>query len=277
MKSKIYLILLCFLSTVLSLKAQTISQEPTGATFEQPQPFLYTVTTLNPAARQWSLNYSGGYGQNTVTPVGFNGVDQNIAVMGYLGSRITMLASMGVGFGNNGNVQTIQQAEFLKDFIGGKSVTGFRFGTSLGLRREFTSDVIALTRVNAAYETLGWKLGANVRFEKAFTADRDNLDVITTVGIQRRLSGQLFGGIEAVGQDLEGLWDTEEAEGGARILVGPSLNFVPVASRLSFALCVGPIIQATRSTLALNDSAVRDLPLVNSGFTVKFNVGFRFQ
>jgi len=270
------LTLLLLISISFVIKAQSINGGLTGSSFEQPQLFLFTVTTLNPAARQWSLNYSGGYGHNTLTPVGFEGVDQNISVLGYLGARTTLLASMGVGFGANGNVQTIQQAEVMKDFIGGKNVTGFRIGTSLGLRHEFNSDVTALSRFNAAYESHSWKFATNIRLEKVFDSERDGLDVISTFGVLKQINGSLFGGIEAVGQDLEGFWQTDETEGGARILVGPSLNYVPQGSRLAFSVCAGPIIQATHSSIILNDSAVRDLPLLNNGFTVKFNVAFKF-
>ncbi|HEY4196007.1 MAG TPA: hypothetical protein VGM63_10755, partial [Mucilaginibacter sp.] len=158
---------------------------------------------------------------------------------------------------------------------GGNEPTGFRMGAGLGFRREFNNDKVALSRVTAMYEDLSWRFGANVRFEKAFDKERDAFDVISTLGVQRHITGQLFGGIEAVGQDLEGFWETDEAEGGARLLVGPSLNYAPVTSRFSFTLCGGPIIYATRSTPAFNEFAVRELPLSN-GFTMKFNVGFKF-
>lgn len=273
---KIYFLSLFFASTSFTLKAQLVDEGSVDASLQQPQPFLYTITTLNPAARHWSLNYAGGYGQNTISPVGFDGVDQNISVMGYLGARTTLLVSMGVGFGNSGYVQSIQQAELLKDFVGGKNPIGLRVGTSLGFRREFNNDAVAFSRFTAAFENKGWKLAANFRFEKAFDSERDGLDVISTFGVLREINGQLFGGIEAVGQDLEGFWQTDETEGGARILIGPSLNFVPVGSRFSFSLCGGPIIQATHSMIIPNDSAVRDLPILNNGFTLKFNVGFRF-
>ena len=236
---------------------------------------MFTINTLNPAARGWSVNYSGGYGERTVTPLGYDGIDQNIGVKGYLGDKFTFLASMGVGFGNNGDVKSLQQVEVLRDFIGGNQPAGFRIGASLGFRREFNNDKVALSRVTAAYESVGWRLGANVRFEKAFDVHRDDLDVISSLGIHRQLSGQFYGGLEAVGQDLEGFWEKDEAEGGARVLVGPSLNFAPVNSRLSFTLCGGPIIYATRSTPAFNEYAVRELPTSN-GFTMKFNVGFKF-
>ncbi|ASU35542.1 hypothetical protein [Mucilaginibacter xinganensis] len=273
MIKKLLFLNLCLLP-VLALRAQTINPQFSGTSIAQPQPFLFTLNTLNPAARGWSLNYSGGYGQRTVTPLGYDGVDQNLSVKGYLGNQFTLVASMGVGFGNNGRINSLQQAEVLRDFIGGNSVEGVRVGASLGFRREFNSDKVALSRIAAAFENLKWKLGANVRFEKAFDKNRDNLDVISSIGIHRQISGQLFGGLEAIGQDIEGFWQTDEAEGGARVLIGPSLNYTPPASRFSFTLCGGPIIYATRSVTTLNEFAVRDLPS-NNGFTMKFNVGFR--
>ena len=275
MARKIYLTLFLLLSINFMLKAQTMNEGLINSSLTQSQPFLYSINALNPAARHWSLNYSGGYGQYTVTPLGFDGVNQNIAVKGYLGARFTLLTTMGVGFGSNGNTQTYQQAEVFKDFIGGRNPTGFRFGTSLGVIREFSDDLVVLSRFNAAYENPSWKFAANARVEKAFAADRDAFDVISSFGVLRRINGQLFGGVEAVGQDLEGLWETDEAEGGAKVLIGPSLNYVPIGSRLSFSLNAGPILYVTHSTITPNDSAVRELPL-NNGFTVKFNVGFNF-
>ncbi|MGZ3874407.1 MAG: hypothetical protein ACXVJD_15910 [Mucilaginibacter sp.] len=271
---KIYPLILLSLF-FMAAKAQTINPPLLTGTLGQPQPFLFTINTLNPDARGWSLNYSGGYGQHTVTPLGYDGVDQNVSVKGYLGDKFTLVASMGVGFGNKGAINSLQQAEVLRDFIGGNTAEGIRIGASLGFRREFNSDKVALSRITAAFENLKWKLGANVRFEKAFDKNRDDIDVISSIGVHRQISGQFFGGFEAVGQDLEGFWEADEAEGGARVLIGPSLNYAPSASRFSFTLCGGPIIYATRSVTALNEFAVRELPS-NNGFTMKFNVGFKF-
>jgi len=263
------------LLSVFTAKAQTINPSLPGETLAQPQPFLFTINTLNPSARGWSLNYSGGYGQRTVTPLGFDGVDQNIAVKGYLGNKFTLIASMGVGFGTGGKVNSLQQAEVLRDFIGGNSAQGIRIGASLGFRREFNSDKVVLSRITAAFDNLHWKLGGNVRFEKAFDKNRDDIDVISSIGVHRQIAGALFGGIEAVGQDLEGFWEADEAEGGARMLIGPSLNYAPSSSRFSFTLCGGPIIYATHSTITPgNQFPIRELP-TNNGFTMKFNVGFK--
>jgi len=275
MKKNLYILIILSFILPLTIQAQTINQQQGMPAMAQPQPFLFTINALNPAAHSWSLNYNGGYGQRAVTPLGYNGVDQNIGVKGYLGAKFTFMASMGIGFGTNGDVKSLQQIEALRDFIGGNTSSGFRLGAGLGFRREFNNDKVALSRVTAAYENINWRFGANVRFEKAFDKDRDGVDVISSIGIHRQVSGAFFAGIEAVGQDLEGFWETDEAEGGTRLLVGPSLNFVPASSRFSFTLCGGPIIYATHSAPAYNEFAVRELP-TSTGFTMKFNVGFRF-
>jgi len=278
MIKKIYLPLFFLMLIIECCQAQQLMQTtPQNSTLEQPQPFLFTINTLNPSGRNWSVNYSGGYGEHTVTPLGFDGVDQNISAKGYLGSKFTFLATLGTGFSNNGSVHTLEQAELLRDFIGGNQPMGFRIGAGLGFRHEFNNDNVAFSRITAAYDVTRWKIGANVRLEKAFATNRDGLDIVTSVGVHRHIAGRFFGGFEAVGQDLEGFWETEEAEGGARLMVGPSINYAPANSRFAFTLCGGPIIYATRSANTQGQfAAYRELP-TNNGFTLKFNVGFRFM
>jgi hypothetical protein len=114
------------------INAQTINPSLGNSAMDQPQPFLFTINTLNPAAGG-SLNYAGGYGQRTVTPLGYDGVDQNIGFKGYLGAKFTLLTSMGIGFGTNGDIRSLQQAEVLRDFIEGNTPVGLRIGASPGV------------------------------------------------------------------------------------------------------------------------------------------------
>jgi hypothetical protein len=84
---------------------------------------------------------------------------------------------------------------------------------------------VALMRVISGWKTPGWRLDGNVVLEKANSPDRDPLDLIVSMGWLHRVTGSFSAGIETVGQDLEGFWEPNEAEGGARILLGPSLHF----------------------------------------------------
>lgn len=62
--------------------------------------------------------------------------------------------------------------------------------------------------------------------EKASSPDRDPIDLIMSMGWSHRVTSMIYLGVEAVGQDLEGFWEPNEAEGGARILLGPSVHFL---------------------------------------------------
>ena len=85
-----------------------------------------------------------------------------------------------------------------------------------------------------------------------------------------RVWRNLLAGVEALGEDLEGFWEEDEAEGGAKLLIGPSVNLSPKDSRFSLSACGGPVIYATRSQ-AVPSEAVRDLPFKN-GFTVQARI-----
>jgi hypothetical protein len=52
-------------------------------------------------------------------------------------------------------------------------------------------------------------------------AQRDDIDLVLTAGASFELTQALHLGAEYVVQDLEGVWDPEEAEGGVRHFVGP--------------------------------------------------------
>jgi hypothetical protein len=81
--------------------------------------------------------------------------------------------------------------------------------------------------------------------------------------------------LEAVGEDLEGLWDAEEAEGGAKVLIGPSLNMTTKNNRLSFALSGGPVFYASNSPIT-NNQALRELP-GQSGLSLRAKVIFNLS
>lgn len=274
MKKLIFISLISFVFWGPTL-AQSPNEDADFTVRETPEPFMFSVSTLTPEDLSWSLNYSGSYGDKVAGPFGFDGVAQQFAVKGYLGSRFTLYAHAAFGFAAGENVMSAQQAEVLRDFIGGKRGQGLRLGAGLGIGRDFSNVKNALGRITASYVTGNLKAGGNLLFEKAFSGDRDAIDVITSLGVQYRLLGQLYGGVEAVGEDLEGFWDEEEAEGGAKLLIGPSLNMVPRNSRFSFSLSGGPVFYATHSTVT-TPGAIRELPS-ESGLTVRAKVVFNLS
>ena len=255
--------------------AQNFSEKEIFTIKRTPEPFLFSVTTLTPEDLKWSMNYSGSYGERITNTLGYNGINQQFAVKGYLGKRFTLYANASLGFPLENNVASAQQAEIIRDILGGKKSLGLRLGASLGIQRDYSDVKSLLSRITFSYEMPQWKFGGNVLFEKALTSNRDAIDVITSIGLHYCLAENFYGGIEAVGEDLEGFWDKEEAEGGAKVLIGPSLNLSPKKSRLSFSISGGPVFYATQN-LATNNEAIRELPS-QAGLMVRARVVFNLS
>jgi hypothetical protein len=237
-----------------------------------PEPFLFSVTTLTREDLKWSMDYSASYGERVTGPFGYEGIGQNFALKGYLGKQFTLYANAALGFSGKDNVASMQHAEVLHDFVGGRKNLGLRLGAGVGATRDYSNVKSLMTRITLSYDATCWKAGGNLLLEKAFGNNRDAIDVITSFGFHYRLRGNLYGGFETVGEDLEGFWDPEEAEGGAKLLLGPSLNMTSKNSKVFFSVSGGPVFYATRNELS-NTGAIRDLPS-QPGMTIRARVVF---
>lgn len=262
MKRNLIIILLCLTGF------KVLGQNPV-------QPFLFSVNTLTGEKPYWNLHYSGSYGEHTIGQFGYNGLGQQFGVKGYLGNRFTLYATAAIGFARGGGVTSSQQAEVIRDLIGGKAPEGFRMGAGLGLSRDWSNVKSAISRITMSFEQSKWRAIGNLRFEKAFESSRDKLDFISSLGFQHRISETCFLGFEAIGQDLEGFWEKDEAEGGAKLMIGPALNFVPAHSKLSFSVSGGPVFYATRSNV-IPSEAIREIGTSTSGngYTLRALINF---
>lgn len=268
MYKRIFTILIAVLTGNLAL-AQNQEENEHYSVKRTPEPFLFSVTSLTPGDLKWSLDYSGSYGERVSGPFGYDGISQQLSVKGYLGKKLTLYANVALGLLGD-RTASAQQAELIRNFVGGKKKTGFNLGSGLGVRRDYSNVKSMLSRVTLRYEAPRWKAAGNLLFEKAFARNRDAIDVISSLGFHYRLSGSLYGGFEAVGEDIEGFWDEEEAEGGAKLMVGPSVNVTPQKSRFSFSLSGGPVFYGTQNQRT-NPLAIRELPL-QSGLTVRAKI-----
>lgn len=278
MKKVIFFAVICFSTIKCAAQNQSVTQFSKYNEGLAVQPFLFSLNTLTADHTKWNINYAGSYGQRGIRQVGNDGLGQQLGVKGYLGSRFTLYASAAVGFANGGGISSYEQAEVLRDVIGGKSNLGFRLGAGLGLCRDWSSVASAISRITASFDQANWRLAGNLRFEKAFNKSRDNLDLISSLGYQHRVGSRLYVGFEAVGQDLEGFWETEEAEGGAKLMIGPSINLMPYNSKLSFTLAGGPVFYATRSSV-LPSEAVREIGnlATTNGYTLRALINFSLK
>jgi hypothetical protein len=133
---------------------------------------------------------------------------------------------------------------------------------------------VLLSRVVAGRDVHSWRLGGHMLFEKPFSAGRDPVDVILTLGVARRLTRLLHVGLEMIGEDLEGFWEVEEAEGGARLLLGPSIRLAAPGQRWQFGAAGGPMIQSGASSR--QSEASRTLPASATAFAVKASLSYAF-
>jgi len=248
-----------------------------GSAEAQDRPFVFTVTTGSSAtpssadSRPWTAYYDAGYGERTTEPTGYDGVEQRFGVQGRLGRGVTFLAHVGLGTDQN-TTRSSQQAEVLKDLLG--SGSGFRVAAGVGARREWEGTSTALARVCLGWSSHQTLISGNLRLEKSFGSGRDAVDLITTLGWLQNAGHGLRVGVEAVAEDLEGLWDTEEAEGGAKLYAGPALHWGARSGRLWLSAGGGPIVYATRS--GRTSPAPRPLDAASNGFTMRASVGYTF-
>ena len=239
----------------------------------QVQPFVFTLTTLpRDGGGRVGMRYDAGYAERTAPAFGYDGLEQRLAAQAVLGGGFTLVAQAGVGLGGDRGTGSILEAELLRDVLGASSPARVALGG--GIRREWTGAATLLARASAGYAGRRSTLFGNLRLEKPFEEGRDAVDLITSLGWHYRFGRALHAGVEALGEDLEGFWEAEEAEGGARLFVGPSLHWAPPAGRLYVSLAGGPIVYATRS--GRTSDAPRPLGASGNGYTVRFSLGWVF-
>jgi hypothetical protein len=247
---------------------------PAGAA--ETAPFLFTVTTLHApqADERWIVRYEAGYGGRTAEPFGFDGMLQRLAVQGSLPKGFTVVGQVDLGLRDAAGTtaSSSQELEVLKDVRGGRR--GFALAVGMGMRHEWQGTSVILGRISAGHRFADSSLFGNVRFERPLQQGRDAVDLITTLGWTHRIGSAVHAGVEAVGEDLEGFWEPEEAEGGAKLFVGPSLRVSPSQAAWSVSMAGGPVVYATRS--GRTSPAARPLEARDNAYTLRVSFGYSF-
>lgn len=163
-----------------------------------------------------------------------------------------------------------RQAEFLANVW--RSNSGVRLTLGSGVRRDSGGGNVALGRAVVEAPAFGGRLVGNISLERAFATGRDAIDVLTTVAYTKRLNRMAFIGVETLLQDAEGFWDPAEADGGARLFVGPTLDLATPHRAWQMHVTAGRDIRAT-SSLNISD-AFR--PLGKAGAVVRISASHRF-
>ena len=234
--------------TLLAVIALLLAAGPRGVhaqTDAVPSPLL--LTTMPPPARgRIVTSLDLGYNERAFEPVAGERLEPQVSVLVPFSSAVAVMAQLGVASTLDGRTRVAQQGEVLITPVrhGALSVAG-----GFGARHEYGGTMVATARLVGARTTERSAVAAGVLLEHPYAAGRDALDLITNLGASHALTSTLWLGVEAVGSDLEGLWDSAEAEGGATLFVGPTLAFSPTGS---WRLVVGggPVLRTTSSTAA---------------------------
>jgi hypothetical protein len=105
---------------------------------------------------------------------------------------------------------------------------------------------VLIGRALAGADVAGGRLQGSFVLERASSSPvrRDAADLVTTVGWSRRIGDRMALGVEGIGQDLEGFWDRAEAEGGAKLLLGPSVHVRSKRGNWTATATAGPVMRS---------------------------------
>jgi hypothetical protein len=252
----------------LTLAAPAAAQAPHA----QDRPFVFSVSTPRAETPHATVGLETGFGEGAFDVDQGDRFEQRLGIQASLGTGVTLLARVGIT--NGGSAHTSQQGELLYSVLQDPARQG-GLAVGMGFRHESAGVNVLLGRVAAGRAFSQWRVDGNALFEKPFAAGRDSVDLITTLGVARRVTSSIHLGVEMIGEDLEGFWEADEAEGGARLLVGPSISFAPPSVRWQLSVAGGPIVHATRSA-GTTDAAPSLPPSGRDGFAVRAAFAYAF-
>jgi hypothetical protein len=246
----------------------------------QARSFLYSVWPDHRPDAPKAVAYADvGYGRDLFATLGPERLESRFGSQVRLGHRVTAIGQIGWAAGDTAVATRLRaEAEALVSVLAPSAPSVFAVG--LGAASDYRRTGVILGRVVAGYRWTRTTMIANVRMEcpiqtVALPTRRDRLDLITTAGMMRQLTSGFGLGVETVAEDLEGFVESDEAEGGAKLMVGPSIRLGSPATRWHVLMGAGPVLQLTHSTAANASSAPRELA-THTGYVVRTSIGYRW-
>jgi len=242
----------------------------------QDRPFVFSITTSEASTNQAVVYLDSAFGEHPFNVSGEAGaVQQVVGVQASIGQRWTILADAGFAPTEQVNGTTVH-SELLVSILSGPQ-HGISLAAGGGVRHEWSGIDVLIGRVTAGKTWSTSRLAGNVVFEHPIAAvGRDALDLTTTVGWTARVSRAVSVGVEGIGEDLEGFWDPDEAEGGARMLVGPSLHVAGAKSKWQVTVTGGPLFHVDANPRSSDATRLLPPQQVQTGYAVRGSVAFAF-
>ncbi len=217
-----------------------------GIARAQGRPFTFTVAFPDAAAQRITARYDAGYGEGTFEPLAGDRVEQDLELDVPIANRVLILASTGLALNGPSATRGLGQVEAMVDAL---RFWGWHLAASAGARREFDGSTMALSRVSLSRSASTWSFAANAMVGKtvagADEAKHDDADLYASLGATARVAPFLDLGVETVASDIEGFWDTHEAEGGATVFAGPLVSLRLPGGLARLTVSGGPILRTT--------------------------------
>jgi hypothetical protein len=212
--------------------------------FAQTPPLVFTVAVPERTSSETILQASAAVEERGLALWGGAASDFGVGVT-LSGPRweirsITSMTTLPIG---NHDRPTFQQVEIVRPLFSTRSMSVAGGG---GIRQEWDGTRVLLGRVLAGADVGRGRLQGSLVMERAVSSPirHDAADVVTSVGWSRRVGDRISLGVEGIGQDLEGLWNPAEVDGGAKLLVGPSLHAQSKSGDWAASLTAGPVVHA---------------------------------
>ena len=206
------------------------------------RPYAFLLTPLDSGGARLA-SAEAGYTDGGFQPLGGGGVGPALALHAPVGGALSVFVRAGTSFDARTTRSSVEGMLLLTTHPLASRRTYLALGA--GALRGYDATSALRLHVGAGASFARSRLDAVVLAERPLARGRDAVDLVTSVGWMRDLGTHAHLGAEAVGQDTEGFWDSEEAEGGARLFVGPSGSVT--SGRWRLGLTAGPVIRATWS------------------------------
>ena len=188
-------------------------------------PFVFQgVPQVAPAGSAFG-GYELIYGRRATPPLGPDGVEHRWFAGVHILPGLSFKGHVSLMTREHLSGQAVRAGIDTRITLLDRDRSGLDLGFTAGYAREVGTAHVAVASIQAAGMIGPIEVASTALVEKAFARGRDAADVIVTWGASLPLTRMFSLGIEYVGQDIEDLWEKEEAEGGARHLLGPAATF----------------------------------------------------
>lgn len=244
-----------------------------GSAQAQDRPFVFSISpTVAPDRPELRFDFDVGAGESTFRSDQSAGPEQRISVEATDG-RFMVIGRVGIATQPAATYQSWQEGDVLYALTPSRAPVVIAGGG--GVRREIDGTNVLLARVAAAYNTTATRTNANLSLEHASAVGRDAMDVELSGGWTRAIGRGVSVGAEGLGEDLEGFWNPLEAEGGSRLLVGPSIHVAPSGRKWQITSVGGPVFHPDLS--GRTTDALRQLPATTTRLSYAFTVSFTYS